>query len=85
MNAAQARLLVVDDNEDNRYTLGRRLNRLGYARTEFANGDRRIGPDPLEEGTDECGRPGPRIDENADLHRLTRWYLTFGRSPYRCA
>jgi sigma-B regulation protein RsbU (phosphoserine phosphatase) len=37
MNPADARLLVVDDNEDNRYTLGRRLNRLGYDRIDFAN------------------------------------------------
>jgi adenylate cyclase len=31
VNTAEATLLVVDDNEDNRYTLTRRLNREGYA------------------------------------------------------
>ncbi|NOJ39126.1 PP2C family protein-serine/threonine phosphatase [Bradyrhizobium australiense] len=30
MTSAEAALLVVDDNEDNRYTLARRLNREGY-------------------------------------------------------
>lgn len=30
MTATEAALLVVDDNEDNRYTLTRRLNREGY-------------------------------------------------------
>jgi sigma-B regulation protein RsbU (phosphoserine phosphatase) len=30
LNAAQASLLIVDDNEDNRYTLTRRLQREGY-------------------------------------------------------
>src|SRR5262249_5821060 len=31
VNTDNATLLVVDDNEDNRYTLTRRLNREGYA------------------------------------------------------
>ena len=30
MNPASSALLVVDDNEDNRYTLTQRLKRLGY-------------------------------------------------------
>ena len=30
MTNSNAALLVVDDNEDNRYTLTRRLNREGY-------------------------------------------------------
>ena len=39
MTAADAALLVVDDNEDNRYTLTRRLNREGYKNlTMSANG-----------------------------------------------
>lgn len=40
MTAADASLLVVDDNEDNRYTLGQRLRRLGYSRITFANDGR---------------------------------------------
>jgi len=40
LNAADASLLVVDDNEDNRYTLGQRLKRLGYSRITFANDGR---------------------------------------------
>jgi len=35
-----AALLVVDDNEDNRYTLTRRLNREGYANLTTANDGR---------------------------------------------
>lgn len=31
MKPADAALLIVDDNEDNRYTLTRRLQREGYA------------------------------------------------------
>ncbi len=39
MNAAGPALLVVDDNEDNRYTLARRLNREGFRNlTMAANG-----------------------------------------------
>ena len=39
MNPAEAALLVVDDIEDNRYTLTRRLNREGYTNlTAAANG-----------------------------------------------
>jgi phosphoserine phosphatase RsbU/P len=38
--ASTAALLVVDDNEDNRYTLGQRLKRLGYANVAFANNGR---------------------------------------------
>ncbi len=34
--AVEATLLVVDDNEDNRYTLIQRLKRLGYTRVETA-------------------------------------------------
>ena len=30
MTAAKSALLIVDDNEDNRYTLTRRLQREGY-------------------------------------------------------
>ena len=32
MSESDARILVVDDNEDNRFTLIRRLQRQGYAR-----------------------------------------------------
>jgi phosphoserine phosphatase RsbU/P len=39
-NAADAALLVVDDNEDNRYTLTRRLEREGYANLTTANNGR---------------------------------------------
>jgi phosphoserine phosphatase RsbU/P len=39
VTATEAALLVVDDNEDNRYTLTRRLNREGYKNlTTAANG-----------------------------------------------
>ena len=31
MTSADAALLIVDDNEDNRYTLTRRLSREGYS------------------------------------------------------
>jgi class 3 adenylate cyclase len=34
--SAPARILVVDDNEDNRYTLARRLRREGYDQVELA-------------------------------------------------
>lgn len=34
--AAEARLLIVDDNEDNRYTLLQRLKRHGYSNTAIA-------------------------------------------------
>ncbi len=37
MNIAAPALLVVDDNEDNRYTLTRRLAREGYANVTTAN------------------------------------------------
>ena len=37
MKVSDAVLLVVDDNEDNRYTLTRRLNREGYANIVTAN------------------------------------------------
>ena len=37
MNPAEASLLVVDDNEDNRYTLTRRLKREGYTDLTTAN------------------------------------------------
>jgi class 3 adenylate cyclase len=37
MKVSDAVLLVVDDNEDNRYTLTRRLNREGYANIITAN------------------------------------------------
>lgn len=40
MGATDPALLVVDDNEDNRYTLGQRLKRLGYANVEFATNGR---------------------------------------------
>ena len=37
MSPAEAALLVVDDNEDNRYTLTRRLKREGYTNLTTAN------------------------------------------------
>ena len=40
MNPAEAALLVVDDNEDNRYTLTRRLKKEGYANLTTANDGR---------------------------------------------
>ena len=40
MNPAAAALLVVDDNEDNRYTLTRRLAREGYTNLATANDGR---------------------------------------------
>ena len=40
MNPAEAALLVVDDNEDNRYTLTRRLKREGYTNLTTANDGR---------------------------------------------
>lgn len=40
MNPAAAALLVVDDNEDNRYTLTRRLTREGYTNLVTANDGR---------------------------------------------
>lgn len=36
MSQEQPALLVVDDNENNRYTLSRRLNREGYDKVSFA-------------------------------------------------
>ena len=39
-NAVDASLLVVDDNEDNRYTLTRRLEREGYVNVTTANDGR---------------------------------------------
>ena len=39
MNSAAA-LLLVDDNEDNRYTLTRRLQREGYAELDQCNDGR---------------------------------------------
>ena len=38
--SSDARLLVVDDNEDNRYTLTRRLKREGYSQLLFATNGR---------------------------------------------
>jgi len=40
MKASEARLLVVDDNEDNRYTLRQRLKRQGYEGVETATNGR---------------------------------------------
>ena len=40
MTPSDAALLVVDDNEDNRYTLTRRLKRLGYENLATANDGR---------------------------------------------
>src|SRR5687768_1824445 len=40
MNPAETRLLVVDDNEDNRYTLTRQLARAGYKHVVAAQGGR---------------------------------------------
>lgn len=40
MTPAESALLVVDDNEDNRYTLTRRLKREGYAKVVTANDGR---------------------------------------------
>lgn len=37
MGTAESKLLVVDDNEDNRYTLTRRLKREGYTNLTTAN------------------------------------------------
>ena len=39
--SAAAALLIVDDNEDNRYTLTRRLNREGYDNLTTANNGRK--------------------------------------------
>ena len=49
MKADNAALLVVDDNEDNRYTLTRRLNREGYRNLSTAN-DGRAALDMLRAG-----------------------------------
>ena len=38
--SATAALLIVDDNEDNRYTLARRLNREGFTNLTTANNGR---------------------------------------------
>jgi sigma-B regulation protein RsbU (phosphoserine phosphatase) len=40
VTATEAALLVVDDNEDNRYTLTRRLNREGYKNLTLASNGR---------------------------------------------
>ena len=40
MNEAAPAILVVDDNDDNRYTLTRRLKRLGYDNVEVAEDGR---------------------------------------------
>jgi sigma-B regulation protein RsbU (phosphoserine phosphatase) len=40
VTAANAALLIVDDNEDNRYTLSRRLARYGYDRLTMASNGR---------------------------------------------
>ena len=40
MTPAEAAILVVDDNEDNRYTLTRRLQRQGYTNLEVAGDGR---------------------------------------------
>jgi sigma-B regulation protein RsbU (phosphoserine phosphatase) len=40
VTVTEAALLVVDDNEDNRYTLGRRLNREGYRNLTMASNGR---------------------------------------------
>jgi phosphoserine phosphatase RsbU/P len=40
VTATEAALLVVDDNEDNRYTLTRRLNREGYKNLTMASNGR---------------------------------------------
>jgi phosphoserine phosphatase RsbU/P len=40
VTATEAALLVVDDNEDNRYTLTRRLNREGYKNITMASNGR---------------------------------------------
>jgi CheY-like chemotaxis protein len=37
MSLAESALLIVDDNEDNRYTLTRRLQREGYTNLTTAN------------------------------------------------
>lgn len=36
MSVADSALLIVDDNEDNRYTLTRRLKREGYEKVTTA-------------------------------------------------
>ena len=48
MSASECRILVVDDNEDNRYTLVRRLKREGYADVVTA-GDGREALEQLEQ------------------------------------
>jgi CheY-like chemotaxis protein len=40
VTAAEPAFLVVDDNEDNRYTLTRRLNREGYTNLTMATNGR---------------------------------------------
>jgi sigma-B regulation protein RsbU (phosphoserine phosphatase) len=40
VTASEATLLIVDDNEDNRYTLSRRLNRVGYKNLTMATNGR---------------------------------------------
>ena len=40
MTNSEAALLIVDDNEDNRYTLTRRLSREGYQNLTTANNGR---------------------------------------------
>ena len=40
MTVVEPALLIVDDNEDNRYTLRRRLNREGYKNLTMASNGR---------------------------------------------
>ena len=66
MNAAEAALLVVDDNEDNRYTLTRRLKREGYTNLTTANDGRQA----LELLRVAAIRPGAARHHDAGDERL---------------
>jgi len=52
MSMSDARILVVDDNEDNRFTLVRRLKRSGYEHVEVAIDGRealaKLGAEPFD-------------------------------------
>jgi CheY-like chemotaxis protein len=48
----QSALLVVDDNEDNRYTLMRRLKREGYTDVSFAENGQEALDRPAEQPFD---------------------------------
>ncbi len=52
MTENQSALLVVDDNEDNRYTLMRRLKREGYTDVSFAENGQEALDRPAEQPFD---------------------------------